>query len=143
MDIKYYAAILWKDIIFKAILAVFALLAPVATLAHFIIFLVIADLGTALVRDWKKGVKIESKKMRKSVIKLLCYHLLLIVIFLFSKFLISDAGAIEITKYAIGIVLLTELYSIIENLSDITENPAISKLKDFFNRKVEKNVENN
>lgn len=105
-----------------ALLSVFAPAAPVLATAF---ALVLTDMITGMVAARKRGEPITSRGMRRSVTKLLVYEVAMMIAFLAGQYLIAEMPILKIVASMIG---LTELRSIFENLSTVTDAPVIKML---------------
>lgn len=115
--------------VFSGIAASFVGILP-ALLAIFL--LVTVDFITGIIAALKNKVKIESHKMRKTVVKLLCYMTAI------SLGALID-GAVQISlnlgTFVAMFCCITEATSVVENLGRITGHDAFDKLKDIFGNK--------
>jgi phage-related holin len=114
MDIKVWIA---------AIIGIFAPVHAIMLAAGFLIF---ADLATGMMAAKKRGEKISSAAMRRTVSKILVYQLVIMSGFLVETYMIG--GAIPISKIAASIIGMTELFSILENAEQIYGQPIFKKL---------------
>lgn len=148
---------------FAKLFAIFiAYIAPVATVIHVIVLLLIVDAITSIYYQMKmvdkqktyfKTLKkrlqvIESGKLRKTVEKLFFYILTLIVFFSFDKYVIKIDPATEssihtfsITNISAILISMVEITSIASNVSKITGNPIFDRIVKIFSKKVEKEME--
>jgi hypothetical protein len=97
--------------------AVVAVLAPIHSLMAAVGFLIAADFITGIVAAHKKGEKITSRAMGRTIYKSLGYQLAVISGFAL-EFLIP--GGLPIAKLAAGAIGLVEMKSLIENVKVIT-----------------------
>lgn len=103
-----------------------AVFAPIKALMLVVGFLIFADLLTGIMAARKRGEKITSAAMRRTVSKLAVYHIVILAGFLTEVYMIDNA--IAISKIAAGIIGITELLSILENSSVILEQNVFKKL---------------
>ena len=112
-----------------------AFCAPFLTLIHAIVFLVVVDLITAIILQTKtkngflnKVKVVQSKKMRKSVIKLFLY-----ILFIVSTYVLVEAilpgglvsmWVMKITFFSLAVV---EITSISANMNNITGETIFTK----------------
>ena len=94
-----------------------AALAPIHAIMISVGFLIFADLVTGIWAAKKRGEKVSSAAMRRTVSKLLIYQLAIISGFLLETYLLSDL--IPISKIAAGAIGLVEFKSMLENSSAI------------------------
>lgn len=97
-----------------ALLAVFAPVKAVLLVTGFLIF---ADLISGIMAARKRGEKISSAGLRRTLSKCLVYNLAVISGFLVETYMISDL--LPISKLIAGVISLVELKSILENLNTI------------------------
>jgi phage-related holin len=111
--------------------------AAIKTLFHLMIALVIIDLFTGVWKSVKVGgwKSIKSRLLKRTVIKTTCYIIALVVSYLFESIIIGTNGVI--TNIVAGMIGITEVASIFENLTTITGNSLFMKLfdvlKTYFN----------
>ena len=97
------------------ILAVFA---PVQTTIVAAGVLVLADLVTGCFAAVKRGERIRSDKLRKTVVKLLVYETAICLGFIGETYLLG--GTVPVVKLASALIGVVELKSVLENLDAIT-----------------------
>lgn len=102
-----------------------------------ICILIICDLAFALWACAKTGEKIESNKLRKTCTKTLAY---LSLIILGSMIDVAIADHFHLAVFIGGFCSITELVSIIESLSRITDKDYLGKLRDILQDKLNKDV---
>lgn len=127
----YLSTILLENFWVKSLLAISAFLFPLHSLFVLIFIIVTLDMITGCWKSLKNGINIQSKGFYKTIQKYVAYFLLLVVIGLFEKY-IFGLETLFITTYSMGLVLLTEVYSIIENVAEITGNKSILNLKSLI-----------
>ena len=93
------------------------LLSPIKAALCAIIFIVLVDLILGIIRAKKQQIKITSNKLRRTLIKLLCYLLVFIVSYVLELYLIPF---IELSKIVASFIGLVEFKSILENLNIIS-----------------------
>ena len=81
------------------------------------LFAVMADLATGLIRAWKEKRKITSFRLRDTVIKLFLYCLTYLLVFAIAKATLWNA---PLANVAASLVLLTEAVSVCENVDAMT-----------------------
>ena len=123
------------------IAAIMTFLAPLAPLYGVVLIVIAGDIVTGLLKSLKLNDKISSNRMGRSVVKVLIYHLLLTIIYAFSYFLIGKGIALHITQYSMALILLTEVFSLIENCAILTGNNRILELKDWIGGLIKKKGE--
>ena len=143
---------------------IFAFLAPLLDFLYIIAFLLVVDMITSIAyqytirrkdySNWHvalfgdfghstvKGI-IESGKLRTTVAKLFFYMLTIICIYWFEIKLIQNApeggifNLLSITNISAILICSVEIISILENVSQITNNPIFNVLAKLFKKKVE------
>jgi len=138
---------------YAAIATVLAFFAPISILFYLICFLVGADLITAIIKSLQncedyKGLEkikcIKSRKLRRSVLKLFIYQLVIACVYFFSMAIFQ--GDIYLANFAAGSIALVELSSICENMSIITHNNVFTKIfkniSKMFSDKISDKIEN-
>jgi len=141
---------------------IISLLAPLSVVIHFMLFLLFLDAITSIyfqIKTQIKGVSgfrlrlqtafmvIESRKLRLTLEKMFFYTMAMIVFFLFDKFIlhiepinIDDTFTFSLTNFAAVLVCMTELTSIMSNMSKITNNPIFNKITKILQKKVNQNL---
>lgn len=137
-------------------------IAPITTVIHVIVLLLIVDALTSIYYQMKvvekqggyfKTVKkrlrvIESSKLRKTIEKLFFYVLVLIVFFSFDKYVIKvdpiseyAISTFSITNISAILISMVELTSIASNVSKITGNPIFNKIVSILQKKVDNKID--
>lgn len=98
-------------------LATLAVFAPIKAMIVVALVLVAVDLITGIWAARKKGEKIVSAGLRRTVTKIFVYECAILTSFLVEKFMID--GLIPLSKLAAGIIAVVELKSVLENLDRI------------------------
>lgn len=96
------------------LLAVFAPIVPVLITA---IVMILIDLISGVIAAYKRGEVIESSALRRTITKIFVYNSAIISAFLVEKFMINES--LPIVKLVAGIIGVTELTSVLENLNSI------------------------
>ena len=86
------------------------------------------DLVSGVCAAHKRGEKITSSGLKRTVVKLLVYEVVVMLGFLVEQYLTGDL--IPIVKILSGMVGITELKSVLENLEDLTGLPLLRLLID-------------
>jgi hypothetical protein len=102
----------------NVLVAIVAALAPIHAVMGTVLLLVAVDLITGIWAAYKRGDKILSAKMKRSVGKLVLYEVAVILAFFVEKYLIGDL--LPALKLVSGLIGLTEFKSILENLNTIS-----------------------
>lgn len=99
-------------------LSILAIFAPIQAVVATTFILVVLDLITGVIAAKKRGEKLTSKGLKRSVGKLLLYETAIILSFLVQEYLTGDIlPALKLVSALIGI---TELKSVLENLDNIS-----------------------
>jgi len=162
MTEKYLTSVTQLSLPAKLLALFTSFIAPLATLIHVIILLLIVDAITSIYYQMKlaansaqKGKKtitalkvIESGKLRKTLEKMFFYVLILIVFYSFDTYVLQikpiSPEAIytfSITNLSGVLISMVELTSIASNVSKITENPVFDRIIKLFSKKVDKKFE--
>jgi phage-related holin len=88
--------------------------------------LTFVDLITGVLAARKRGEEITSSGLKKTVIKLLVYESVVMLGFLVERYLTGDL--VPIVKILSGMVGITELKSVLENLEELTGIPLLQLL---------------
>lgn len=105
----------WLNNIGLSILAIFA---PIKAVLITVAVLIAFDFITGIWASKKRGDKISSSAMRRTVAKLLVYQLCVISGYLLEKYLLD--GVIPAAKLIAGVIGIVETKSILENSQSIT-----------------------
>jgi len=122
---KSEAIVAW---IYKILLSTLAFIAPVNGLMLSIGFLLFIDLILGIMTARKNGIPIQSKELKKTVIKMLLYQVTVISAFILDTYFIQMGSiVVRITALSVGI---TEAKSIFEHVGTLTGLDIWSVLKD-------------
>lgn len=102
-------------------------LSPIKEVMLIVGVLILIDLIMGIISSIKEKVKITSRKLSKTIIKLLIYELLIITGFITETYLLKSMPLLSITLGFIGVI---EFISIGENFTKITGQPFIKFLKE-------------
>lgn len=111
-----------KDTLLMSILV----LAPVKAILTIIGILVMADLVSGILAAKKRKEKITSAGIRRTVTKFFVYETAIILGFLTEHYL--TGALVPITKIISGLIGMTELKSVLENMGDIQGEPIFNLL---------------
>jgi phage-related holin len=125
----------YKDGLLAALMWLVVFVAPVKAAMLAVTFLVAVDFLTGVWASKKRGEKIESAKLGRTVIKTLGYQLALITSFVTEKYLLD---VLPVMKTISGFIAATELLSVSENLAVITGVPLYDAFRKLLNKKDEK-----
>lgn len=115
-----------KGIVQAALISLVAVLAPIKTVLITTGVLVTADLIIGLIAARRRGDKIVSSGLRRTVTKTLVYQIAIILGFLTETYLM--AGVLPVAKLIAGMIGTVELKSILENLDDINGSPLFTSI---------------
>lgn len=110
-------------------ISIIAVFAPVKAALVTVLILTIVDLITGVVAARKRGERISSAQLRRTISKIVIYELAMCVGFLAEHYLMSDA--LPVLKLISGMIGLVETKSIFENLDSIGGN---NLLKSVINK---------
>lgn len=98
-------------------LAVLAVFAPIQATLAATLAMVGADLVTGVVAAAKRGERVKSSKLRRTVVKVLVYEAAICLGFVTQRWLLMDA--VPVVNLVAGLVGVVELKSVFENLDAI------------------------
>ena len=119
-----------------AAIGLIGVLAPIHAIMAVAGTLIVADAVTGIWAAKKRGEKITSAALRRTVSKMVIYQLVVITGFLTETFMLE--GALPISKVAASAIALTELLSIVENANQILETDIFDKVKKLLGSKNDK-----
>jgi len=97
-----------------------AVFAPIKAVLITTMVLTMLDMGTGLAVAIKKKKRINSSGLRRTIVKVALYEVAVMCAFLVEKYLIGES--IPLVKILGGLIGLTELISILENVDIISGN---------------------
>lgn len=106
-----------KELLAKAMIAIAAALAPIKMVMITVGVLIIADLITGMWAAKKRGEKISSAAMRRTVSKMLIYQLSVVCGFLLEAYILDSI--IPVSKIVAGVIGMVEFKSVLENANHI------------------------
>ncbi len=106
------------------ILAILSIFAPIKGIIFTVGIVILVDLITGIIAAKKRGEKITSAAIRRTVSKILIYQTAILTGFLIETFLTNDL--IPITKIVASIIGVVEGKSVFENLNAISDNKLFS-----------------
>ena len=119
--------------IYAAVIApFFGYFAPIKNIFLLALVAVFIDLITGVLAARKRGEGIESHKLYKTIKKYICIMLFLGLTYAFDK----EIPFLEIHIIAAWLVIGFEIWSILENMAQITDNPLFRFLKKFMGKKI-------
>lgn len=123
-----------KDFLVKAGIATLAYFSPLYEMFIVMMFFVLADLISGVVASNKRGVPRSSRRLRKSVVKLVCYISAMMLAY-------SAEQSFQVEWFtahrAVGaFICAVEFISILENFAVITGHPAFLKIVKWIRGKI-------
>ena len=115
-----------KDYLVGLLLSTVAVFAPIKALLLVTGILIFSDLVSGIIAARKKGTKITSAGMRRTVTKILVYNSAIMLGFLTETYILE--GFLPLSKIAAGLISVVELKSVLENLDKINGNPIFKSL---------------
>ena len=126
MDFK--GKILMKQLLTSLAISAFAVLAPIHAILLTVGITIFGDLVTGVWAANKRGEKISSAGLRRTISKIVVYNLAIVLGFIIEKYLLGDI--LPVSKIAAGLIGATEGLSIFENLNSISGNNVFKSLID-------------
>lgn len=138
-DMKYILLTLLNTVTFKTacdsllaiLMSIVAFFSPLKLMYHTFFFVVMLDMITGMIAAKKRGEKIESRKMRKTILKLLVYILVASAFYMFQVAIIPTLPFINVV---FGLIIITELKSITENVDFIYKVKTFTRIYEFINK---------
>lgn len=112
----------WLKALFLSVIAVFA---PVHAVMFTVGFLIFADLITGIIAAHKRGEKITSAGVRRTISKMVVFQLAIMSAFLIETYI---SVGVPITKLAAATIALTELLSVMENVESVYGSPIFKSI---------------
>lgn len=100
------------------LIAIIGVFAPIQPMLITVFALILIDFTTGVVAAYKRGEKITSSGMRRTISKLVVYEIGLMTGFLVETFLLS--GVLPVVKLVAAAIGMVEIKSIFENLDSIS-----------------------
>lgn len=122
-----------ENFYFAFVMPIIGYFAPIKNILILALAIIAVDFITGILAARKRGEGIESKKLYKSFYKLCCVYILLMLIYAID----TEIPVISIHKIAAWIIIGFELWSILENMAQLTDHPLFSFLKRFMKGKIE------
>ena len=107
-----------KELFINLGLSILAVFAPIHGVLIVCGIVIMTDLVTGIIAAKRRGEKINSAGLRRSISKIFVYQFSIIIAFLIEVYLMS--GVVPISKIVAGLIGITEATSIFENLKSIT-----------------------
>lgn len=113
-----------KDYLYKGLLVMMTVMAPIKPLLLACGALIVADMITGMFAARKRKESISSAEMRRSVSKMLVYQIAIISAFILEKYLLGDIA--PVSRIVSGVIGMVEFKSILENVSTIAGQDILS-----------------
>lgn len=117
---------MFKDVLKSLFLGFLGILTPIHMMMLVVGILIFTDLFLGIWAARKRGEKIESSAMRRTISKILVYQAVIITGFLCETYLLK--GFIPISQIAAAAIGLVEMTSILENANSINGESIFKKL---------------
>ncbi len=124
-----------KACLLKALAFTLLILAPVEPVMIVLGILIGLDFFTGVYKAYRKGEKIQSKKMAHTIAKTILYQVAVLSAFLTETYILNY---LPLMKIVAGFIALTELKSLSENIFDVTGINFYRAIKSYLNRHKEK-----
>lgn len=105
----------WAKGIALSLVAVFS---PIGPMLGTVVALIFTDLGFGIWAAHKRGEKITSAALRRTISKIFVYEVVLCILFLSEKYLLNDI--VPVTKLVAGVIGMVEMTSVLENVQCAT-----------------------
>ena len=112
----------WIKALAASVVAVFA---PIYSVMATVGFLIAADLITGIIAARKRGEKISSAALRRTISKVCVYQLAIMSGFLVETYI---GIGIPVSKMVAATIGMVELLSVLENLQQVHGSPIFSKI---------------
>ena len=123
-----------NNFISGAILSIFSYFSPVKGILIVAFAAILLDLITGIIAARIRGEGIKSKKLYKTGIKIGCVSAIILMTFAIDE----EIPLIELHKIVAWLIVGFELWSILENMAQITDHPVFKFLQRFMKDKIEK-----
>lgn len=117
-----------------SITGILAFLAPMKVTFIVMFIVILCDLITGIWASKVKNIHISSRRLRKSVAKVLMYFQVIFLLFIIEYGIFNDLG-INIWRFIAGFICFVELFSIAENATIITGNKIFIKIVTLLSKK--------
>lgn len=107
-----------KDWVVKAIIATLAVFAPAKGMVIATLALIFVDLITGLMAAKNRKSKITSAGIRRTVSKIVVYEVAILMAYIAQTYLTGEA--IPVSNIVAGLIGMTELVSIMENMNAVS-----------------------
>lgn len=120
-----------KEVLFKLLLSLVAILAPVHSVMAAAMVLVVCDLTTGIAASLRRKEKISSAKLKRTIVKLIVYEIAIVLGFIVETHL--TGGTLPIINIIGCYIGLTELVSTYENIDSISGGKLLKAIIDKLN----------
>lgn len=110
-----------KQLLIKLLISMLLVFAPLKATIIVVMVLTLIDFVTGVRAAQKRGEAITSGGFKRTIFKILGYELVVMLGFLVEQYMTGDM--VPVTKVLAGLIGITELKSVIENLQDVTGVP--------------------
>jgi phage-related holin len=117
-----------KTLAFNLALAALLVFVPIKATLITVMVLTLVDLGMGIAAARKRGEKVTSSGLKRTVIKLLVYEAVVMLGYLTEQYLTGEF--VPVVKILGGLVGLTELKSVLENAEELTGIPILQVIID-------------
>ena len=133
MFAENFCAITFNSFWSKLAILFIAYFTPIAEMVHVMLFFLALDTLSGIWASLKEGNKLESNKLRKTVLKFLWYTIAVMSAWMMEHtFNLSWSNIAAITA---GFICFIELKSIFENITRITNEPIFRRILKLLKRK--------
>lgn len=106
-----------KEYIYKGLLVLLSIFAPIKALLISCGVLIVADMITGMMAAKKRKESIQSAEMRRSVSKMVVYQIAIMSAYVLESYMLD--GLLPVSKIVAGVIGMVEFKSILENTSVI------------------------
>jgi phage-related holin len=117
-----------KQLLLNLVLSTLLIFSPVKATLFAVIALSLIDLLSGLLVAKKRGDPITSSGLKRTIVKLLVYEMVVLLGFITQQYLTGDL--IPLVKILAGLIGITELKSVLENIEELTGLSLIKLLID-------------
>lgn len=128
-----------KEYLYKGLLVLLAILAPIKSLIISCGVLIIADMITGMLAAKKRKEKINSADMRRTLSKMLVYQIAIISGFVLEFYMLDKL--LPVSKIVSGVIGMVEFKSILENVSTIAGQDILKLVVDKLGSKNAKGLQ--
>lgn len=115
-----------KQLLYNLFLALVLVFAPIKATLITVMVLAMADLVAGILAARARKEAITSSGLKRTIIKVLAYEVVVMLGYLTEQYMTGDL--VPVVKVLAGLIGITELKSIIENMQDISGVPLMSIL---------------